>query len=376
MFDLLNLNPERFGLDISDLSIRIVKVRKRQNKLFLAAFGETFLPPGIVKRGEVIEPEKLAKAIKKLIKKTKGINTRYVVASLPEEKSFLRVMQMPKMSEKEIKSAIRFEAENYIPFSIDKVYLDAQIIPSGLEDQGYAEVLLVAAPRKTVDSYITAFNLAGLIPVALETESQAIARALLGKKPAFSPLFLVDWGATSVNFSVYYGTALRFTSFIPVSSGRLTLAIAQNLKKSLSQAEELKKKYGLKGSGRQGKRVFGALSPLIAEVVDQIKKHIDYYQVHTFYKDTPYNGKNIKTIVLCGGGANLKGLVQLLSKETGLIIKQGNPLSNFPASVKETKGLSRQKLLSFTTAIGLALRGLVLEPKMQHIKFKIKVENR
>jgi type IV pilus assembly protein PilM len=357
MFDLLNLNPETFGLDISDLSLKLAEVRKQEGKLNLAVLGQASLPPGIVKRGEIKNIEKLVEAIKELVAKTQGLNTRYVVASLPEEKSFVRVMQMPKMTAKEIKSAVRFEAENYIPFSIDKVYLDSQIISPFTTPQKQIEVLLIAFPKKIIDSYVEVLRKAGLIPVVLETESQAVVRALIPRQRTRGPVFLIDLGTAGTSFSVYFNNSLCFSSFVPVSSNEFTRAIADSLGVELSEAEKLKKTYGFQKVGNVGKRVFEALLPPLNELVDQIKKHIDYCQTHTTYEGILDKEKTFKKILLCGGGVNLKGLIKFLSQETGLIVEKGDTLVNFSKDIKNKQELSRQDLLAYATAIGWALRG-------------------
>jgi len=360
MFDLLNLNPNTFGLDISDRTLKIVKLKKQANKLRFSAINESFLPFGIIHQGEIRDEKKLAQAIKQLISKTHDLNTRHVIVSLPEEKSFVRLIEMPKMSKQEIKSAVSFEAENHIPFSAEKVYLDSQIIKSFNRDSNNIEVLLAALPKKTVNSYVSAIYRAGLIPTSMETESQATVRALIKGQETKAPIFIIDIGATCSNFSVYFGNSIRFTSFIPFSSNKLNIAITENMKIEPSKAEELKASYGFRKKGTMAKKLFKIMLPILTEFSWEIKKHIDYYQAHVKDSEFSTNGNQVRKILLCGGGANLYGLIKFLSEETGLIVEKGNPLINLPLEDKEIKDiLRRQKLLSYTTAIGLALRDLL-----------------
>src|SRR4030042_6291945 len=132
MVEFLNLKPEVFGLDISDLSLKIAKLKKRGKSLTLSSFGEEEIKPGIMKEGEIQDENELSKIIKEGLKKVKGekLKTKYVIASLPEEKAFLQVIQLPKMPEEDLKSAVVYEAENYIPLPIEEVYLDSQIVPA------------------------------------------------------------------------------------------------------------------------------------------------------------------------------------------------------------------------------------------------------
>ena len=161
MLEYLNLKTEAFGLDISDLSLKIIKLKKgtyRGTRAFnLASFGESEIKPGIIKKGEIKDEERLAETIKEAIKKVKGekLKTKYVVASLPEEKAFLQVIQMPKMTEDDLKSAVIYEAENYIPLPIEEVYLDSQIVPPLHNHLDHYDVLINALPRKTIDYYLS-----------------------------------------------------------------------------------------------------------------------------------------------------------------------------------------------------------------------------
>src|SRR3989338_4809236 len=151
MIDFLTLKPEVFGIDISHLSLKIIKLKKKGGSLALASFGETEIKPGIINGGEIRDEDALAETIKKSLTQIKGekLKTKYVVASLPEEKSFLQVIQMPPMREEEMNKAVYFEAENYIPMPVEKVYLDAQKVLPALNHLDHLDVLIAALPRKT-----------------------------------------------------------------------------------------------------------------------------------------------------------------------------------------------------------------------------------
>lgn len=373
MLKFLTFKPEAFGLDISDLSLKIVKLKKKGKFYNLASFGEEKIKPGIIKEGEIKDEEKLAEIIKTAVKKVKGekLNTKYVIASLPEEKSFLQIIQMPKMIEEDLKSAVIYEAENYIPMPIDRVYLDSQVVPSTYSRSGNFDVLLAALPKKTVDPYISSFKKSGLQPRALEIESLSIARALIKDEVAASPTLLIDLGETRTSFIIFAGHSLRFTSSIPVSSIIFNEIISKNLGVSLAEAERLKIKYGLeerlelkikneKTEVKRGQgKIFEALVPALVDLIQQIKRHLDYCQSHADHEYLSPNGKRVTNILLCGGGANLKGLSELLTLELKIPVELANPWVNILSEdQKETSELSFERSLGYTTALGLALRGI------------------
>ena len=395
MLKALTLKSESFGLDISDLSLKIVKLKKRGNFWGLVSFGEEKIEPGIIKGGEIKDEKRLVEVIKEAIKKVKGkkLKTNYVVASLPEEKAFLQVIQMPRLPEEDLKSAVIYEAENYIPTPIEEVYLDYQIVPPIYDHLDHLDILIAALPKKTVDPYLSALKLAGFVPKVLEIESMAIARALIKGGATTQPILLIDLGATRTSFIIFSGQSLRFTTSIPVSSTSFTEIISKNLGVTLAEAERLKIKYGLEEKikinigdektniKKERGKIFEALIPALIDLVQQIKRYLDYYQTHashehlpptTFQKNNsnkhkpqkvvgglPPDGKGISKIYLCGGGANLKGLCELLSLELKIPVEMGNPWVNILIKEKkEVPELSFEESLKYTTALGLALRGI------------------
>lgn len=371
MFEFLILKQEAFGLDISDLSLKIIKLKKKGKFLGLASFSEAKIKPGIIEKGEIKDEEALAKIIREAISKAKGekIKTKYVIAALPEEKAFLQVIQMPLIGEEELKKAVYFEVENYIPLPIEEVYLDFQIIKPVLNHLDHLDVLITALPQKIVNPYVSCLKKAGLIPKILEIESQAIARALIWNEVSPHPFLLVDLGATRTSFIIFSGYSVRFTSSVPISFRKFTEAISKNLKIDLIEAEKLKLKYGLEGKHLkikneikkeiEGERIFETIAPLLKDLVEKIRTYLAYYHTHVHHEHLPLDSKEIEKILLCGGGANLKGLTDFLSFELKIPVGLGNPWVNIlPEPLKEVPELSYEKSLSYTTALGLALRGI------------------
>jgi len=357
MFRFLTLQDEAFGLDINDLSLKIAKLKKGSRGFVLTSFNEVKIPLGVMEDGAIKDEAALSKIIKSACDTVKGkkLKTKYVVASLPEGKSFLQVIQMPKMSEEELKLAVPLEAENYIPMPIDEVYLDFQVIPPIKDYFNHLEVLIVAMPKKVVDSYATCFKKAGLIPIVFEVESEAIARALVKKEIDSSLLILIDFGENHTNFIVFSGRSIRFTCSIPISSAFLTKAISESLKINFNEAEKMKIEYGLTGKKNsvEAERVCQIISRTLEDLIAQIKKYINFYREHSSYEYLLENGKTEK-ILLCGGGSELKGLSDFMSKKLKTTVELGDPFINFLQ--KKPKNIIKKNPIFFTTAIGLALR--------------------
>lgn len=358
----LSLQLEGFGLDFSDLSLRIMGLKKRGRFLDLVSWNELRMNKGVIEQGEIKQEEKLIRYIKEAIKEVNGekIKTKYVVASLPEKKAFLQVIKVPKMEKEELATAIPFEAENYIPLPIEDVYLDFQLIPLASNNSDHFDILIAALPKETVDPYVYCLKKAGLIPKALEVESQSIVRALIKNNISPSPIFIIDFGKSTSSFIIFSGSSLCFTSSVPLNSQKITETISKNLKVSLEEAEKLKIKYGLRGPKKDPKseKIEKLITPLVLELAKEAKKYIDYYQSHT--KIPAFAGKGkIEKVLLCGKGANLKDLPSFISSKLKIPVEHANPWVNIlPESIKKVPKLEFNESLGYTTALGLAIRGI------------------
>lgn len=351
-----------FGLDLSDLSFKIVQLKKIGTRILISSFIREDLPPGLVERGEIKKEEELATIIKKAVNKVKGepLRSKRVICNLPEEKVFIRLIQLPQMKKSEIGQAVNWEAEAHIPLSLDEVYLDWQIIKSLSSQTDHTDVLIGASPRTLVDSYISLLKKSGLEPIALEPESVAVIRSLTTGQD-FKPTIIVDLGVTGTNFVIVSALAIRFSSHIHISGQLFTQAIMKSLRIDQEKAEQLKIRIGLDKSKQKG-RIYRALEPPINDLAKQIQEYITFYHSRATYIHA-LEGKAIEQVLLCGGDSLLFNLSAFLSQKLNLPVKVGNPLTNIYSTNKQKELVSRKRpfmskkgSLSFTTALGLALR--------------------
>lgn len=364
MFDFLNLEPETFGLDINDTSLKIIKLKKKRGFLMPVSFAEKDVVLGVTENGIIKDEEAFVKGLKSVLADVKGekLKTKYVVASLPEEKSFSQVIKMPKMSDEELKTAVPFEAENYIPLPAEQMYLDFKKMEPIVDHLDHLDVFIVAVEKSLVDSYVKTLKEAGLIPFAFEVETQAIARALIKNNTSLAPVALVDFGRDTTDFIVFSGHSVKFTSSIPVSSRQLSEKISKDLGVKMQEAEGLKIRHGIGGgeSSHKANAVLKSILPELDNLSKEIKKYLDFYASHDFHDHLSKDGSakySVQKIILSGGGSRLKGLDAYLNKKFNMPVEFGNPWINF-AKVPELKQLDelRENPLSFTTALGLALR--------------------
>lgn len=345
---IFDLNKNIFGLDISDRAIRLIKVGKKGKKITLNSFNELEIPDGIIVNGEIIQEDKLADLIKKLVSSTKGrkINIKNVISVLPETKTFIKVIDIPINRDKKefnIEDLVKKEIVNHIPLNPDEIYLDWQIVS---EDSDNIKILIGAAPQNIVNSYSLALEKGGLIPYVLEIEAVAIVRGLIEEEDNKTKI-IIDFGAARTGLILYDNKTIKFTVSLPISGNKITETIAQTLKLEYKKAEEAKIVCGLDPNKCEG-ALLKILLNNIDSLIRQIKKIITYYQSN--FPDH----NDISEIIICGGGANFGEIDQLLSEKLKIPVKIGNPFAN----ITQTKKISipKEKILSYTTAIGLALR--------------------
>lgn len=354
---IYEIKPASFGLDISDRSLKLIRLARFGSEIRLRNFGEAILPEGIVQGGEIKNADELAKNISTFVHQTLGrsLRTRYVSCSLPEEKGFARLVQLPQMSDEEMEKAVLWEMEAAVPFPLSEVYFDWKKIPSA-DKISHCDIFISAFPKKIVDDYVLALKKAFLRPVILEMESQAVVRSVVPKSESEAPVLIVDIGATRASFIIFSGAAIRFTSTIAVSGKDFNAVLIEKLKVSEKDAEFLKREVGLDAAKYNGK-VLKTLTPVIDEFTENVGKYIDYYRLHSQHEHG--KTKEISKIILCGGDANLTGLTAYMSMKLKIPVELANPWTNIlKPPLKEIPGLPFARSLSFTTAIGLALRGV------------------
>jgi len=333
------------GLDIGSRTIKIVELVKDGDKNRLRAsgvIGYTGNPVEHFKSDK--EYSSLANAIKKLHQEAK-ISSKEVSISLPETQVFTRTVKFPLLVESEIASAVKWEAEQYIPIPAEEAIIQHQILETR-EDLSppSTSVLLIAAPKSVVSRYAKVVQMAGLKLVAVETELMSLVRAF---GPKDKTAMIVDFGSKSTDIAISKHGQLSFSRSIPTAGDALTRAVAQNLGVELNQAEQYKKTYGLTQSQLEGK-VQIALTPIIKLIVDEMKKSVQFYKSEE-KSETP------QVIVLSGGSSGLYGLVPILTNMTGIEVLVGNPFSNILVTPQAAKSLSGFAHL-YSQSVGLALR--------------------
>lgn len=341
------------GLDISDASFHVVQTKRHSSGLYsVERASKSSLPSGLVDLGEIKQEKKLSELLQNHLKENGFRSDHMIIASLPEEKAFIKMLQIPYIEDpEELRSAIQFEAETNIPIPAAEMYFDYEDVLLPTKQYNHRDVVVIAYPKNLVDSYVRAIAGAGLELGALELESQSIIRCLLDLSRAQQPLLVIDIGRTKSGFIIFGDMTIAFTSTLPIGGRDFEKALEEHLGIDASTAEKLKKEHGMALAGGDTRDI---LQSFVSVIIDEAKKNIEFYETHPRHTHTDH--RSIGKIILCGGDSYLLGLSDELAIRTNLSVEYGNPLRAFKKAAHSESHLTEHDALSFTTALGLAMR--------------------
>ncbi|MDA1168966.1 MAG: type IV pilus assembly protein PilM [bacterium] len=339
------------GIDISDQTIKIVQLSSAPKWRLVSHCIKT-LPRGVIENGVVLDKKKMGEEIITALTSCR-IPVKIkdsVVASIPETQSFLRVIEIPTMSEDEIHEAVRWEIAQHIPFGLDNVYVDWQACSASnhLVKSGAMEVEVGAAQKKVVDPLYDVMQLIGLDVAAFELESQAIMRSLVSRDwKRKQGILIIDIGNTATNVVVYDYGASRFAASLPQGVVQLLRDVPQQDAEQITENLHALPKWF-------SDRVEATVSVAADALVRDIFGIVQYY-------DSIDTQHAVKEIILTGGGSNLLGLDRAFLKYfTEVHIQRGNPWVNILKGKRVAKPpMPLEESVRYSTAIGLALRSCV-----------------
>ncbi len=334
------------GVDIGTTSIKMVELRRADNKTTLVNYGILETQGYISRANNALQASTLklfedeaARYVQILLEKIKA-QTRNAVASLPAFAVFSTVLDLPPMPDQEVAQALQFKARQYIPLPISSVSLDWVRI-------GEQKVLLLAIPNELIEKHRIIFQKAGLALTALEVEGFSLARAFLNTEPTL----IIDIGARSTGLFVAAGGALQIMGQTDFSGASLTHAIASGLTIVPQRAEDLKREQGIVNTGFGGAQELSTLLlPLVDVILNEGKRVAERY--HVAY------GNAVKRVIFSGGGAHLPGLEEYAKRQfDGIAIEKAFPFKTLTYSA-QTEAMLMSLGPRLAVATGAALRGV------------------
>jgi type IV pilus assembly protein PilM len=336
------------GLDIGSRNIKVVQLKDVSGGYQLEHLGITSLQPELIVEGSILDAPRVVDTIKDLIASS-NVKAKDVAIGVSGHSSVItKRIPLPQMTEEELSESIRFEAEQYIPFDIEDVNLDFQIV--GFREEGnQMDVLVVAVKKDKINEYISVVKDAGLNPMIVDVDAFALENMYeinYEIKPDEN-IALVNVGASMINLNVLEGGYSVFTRDSSVGCNLLTEALQREFALSYDDAERLKHGETIEGISQED--VASAIISASEEIVTEISRSLEYFR-------SSYGHEEIKEIVLSGGGALIKDLPALLSERVGVDVRIIDPFTNIQIPDGFDRGYLKKIGSVVAIAVGLALR--------------------
>lgn len=337
------------GLDIGSQSIKMVDIAKTRNGYVLKSLGLGLIPSECIVDKDIMDSETVVDTIKNLRDNLK-IRTRGTATAISGHSVIVKKAELPLMSEGELRQTLLIEAEQYIPFDINDVYLDSFILGESLERSDMMDVLFVAAKRELVDDYASAVRNAGLKPMLMDIDVFSLETMYEANYPDApeSIVALVDAGASMININVLKDGMSIFARDISMGGRQLTERIQREFGVSYERAENIKAGANIEGIDLEK---INYIFKMAAETyVQEIRRTLD------FFLSTMVN-ENIEKIYLSGGSGRIPGLIKLLEKQMEIPVELVNPFNN----IKWDDRVFDPEYMAYiapqmAVAVGLALR--------------------
>lgn len=327
IFDFLKnktLPSSYLGIDIGTTSVKAVEIHGGNQRPKLMNYGILESRGHLIRANKVLQTSgfkifesEVTNLIRALIAKMKP-RTDEVVASLPAFASFMTMVDMPRMTNEELKSAITFQARQYIPLPISEVSLEWMKVGEYVNDKGFPHdrILLISVPLEQVRKFQSIFQTAGLRLRALEVESFGLVRSVIGTDPTTT--LIIDIGSRATNMVIASNGQLTFNAHGDYASASLTQALAASLNINPLRAEELKRERGIVHAGANFE-LSTIMLPFIDVIISEVKKAL--YN----YKTQSPGAKDPERVLLAGGGANLLGIDRYIQEQLDLPVSKATP---------------------------------------------------
>jgi len=341
-------SKEVVGVDIGTHSIKIVELKLSGKSINLQSFGIAPVPAQAIVDGAILDKGAIVECLQSLLREHK-VKCTQAAMGLSGHSVIVKKISLPEMTEAELDESIHWEAEQYIPFDIDDVNLDFQIIEGGSSEDGKMDVLLVAAKKDKIDDYTDLLIQAGLQPVVVDLDAFALQNSweinyevVPGQNVA-----LVNIGAGFTNIGVLRNGMTAFTRDISIGGNHYTDAIQKEFGLSAEQAERVKTGQENAADPDAVRRVMETVSENIAV---EIQRSFDFFQATT-------SDQVINQILISGGSARVKNLDTFLGQRLKIGVQVNNPLQNVKINPKkfDAEYLSEHAPAA-AVAVGLALR--------------------
>lgn len=344
---LFSRKIEPIALDIGSTFIKLVQLKGANRNYQLVKFGMVPLPAEVIVEGAVMDAGRVVEAIKELLTAQK-VSTKEAVISVSGSSVIIKRVSVADMTDEELAESIKWEAEQYIPFSIDDVNVNFQKLGPGAAE-GQADVLLVAVKKDKINDYVNLVKEAGLEPVVMDVDAFALANmSELNYDLGVGITALLNIGASVMNINILKDGMSIFTRDITVGGNRYTEALQRDFGLTYEDAEKVKRGGEVEGADRE--QIAGVMSSVTDDIVSETQRSFEFFRSTT-------GSDKVSRVLVSGGCARIGNFTTVLSERLEIPVEVTNPFKNIkvdpkrfdPAVIADSAPLS-------AVAVGLAIR--------------------
>jgi type IV pilus assembly protein PilM len=336
------------GLDIGSSYIKAVQLNETRSGFELELFDMLALPPELIVESSIIDAIRVTESLKELVRQAK-IKAKDAVISVSGHSSvIIKRISLPEMSEEELSESIKFEAEQYVPFDIEDVNLDFQIL-GPKEEAGQMDVILVAVKKDVINEYVSVVKEAGLNAVIVDVDAFALENmyGMNYEIEAGRNVALVNIGASTMNMNILKGGVSVFTRDSSIGSNMHTDALQKEFNVSYEDAERLKK-----GEPVEKVKPSDAYALIIEssnDIFGEVSRSLEYFRSSTIHAE-------VNEVILSGGCALIRDFIRLLSQKIGIEVRAADPFRNILIPKKVDSSSLDEVAPIAAVAVGLATR--------------------
>ncbi|MFV0476744.1 MAG: pilus assembly protein PilM [Parahaliea sp.] len=337
------------GLDISSTTVKLLELSRSGSRYRVESYAVSSLPVDAVVEKHVNDVDAVAKAIRSVVAQSRT-KLKMVAAAVAGSSVITKVIDMPEeLSEDDMETQLTLEADQYIPYPLEEVAIDFEVLRPSRENPGQSEVLLAACRRETIDARVAAIETAELTPKIMDVEAYAMERAYSLVREQLDigsdgTVAVVDIGATMTTLSVLSRGQTVYTREQLFGGKQLTDEIMRRYGLPLEEAGLAKKQGGLPDDYEPE-----VLEPFKDAVVQQVARSLQF-----FFSSSQYN--DVDHIILAGGVASMDGLADVVQEKLGTPASLANPFADMAISSRVNAVALNNDAPAMMISCGLALR--------------------
>lgn len=344
-------NRPVLGLDITTSSVKLIELSKSGSRYRVESYAAQPTPLNSVNEKAIVDAEAVGEAVRIAVKRS-GARARDAAIAISGDAAITKIIQMPSSFQgADLEGQVELQADQYIPFPMEEVSYDFEVIGPSEKDPEMMDVLLVATRTENVEQRQAAVEAAGLNAHIVDVEAFAVENActlLRHQMPndgVEHSIAVIDFGATSTSFNVLRNLKVIYTRDFAFGGQQLTEEIMRTYGLSLQEAGRAKKEGGLPSN--YGPEVLDAF---IDDMTQQVSRSLQFYLASGGGREQP------EQILICGGCANIPGVGDLISSRVGIPTEIGDPLGKMKIASKAKAAGVHKDATALLTACGLALR--------------------